>query len=44
MKLFEKKLKLEIRNRTLNELRDEERYRGWKALKMIMPRMKDING
>ena len=42
--MFEKKLGLQINNRTLNQLRDEEGYRGWKALRTIMPTMKKYDG
>ena len=44
IEMFEKKLGLQINNRTLNQLRDEEGYRGWKALRTIMPTMKKYDG
>ena len=34
---FEKRLHIKVGNRSLEELRSEERYRGWRAMKAFMP-------
>lgn len=39
---FDKKMHLHIGDRSLDELRCEEGYRGWIALKRLMPQIKDI--
>ena len=31
-------------DRTLNQLREEEHYRGWKALRIMMPTLKNYKG
>ena len=44
IKEFERKMHLHVGHRTLDQLRCEERFRGWIALDKMMPQIKDIRG
>jgi len=44
LKSFEKKMHISINNRTLEQLRAQENFRGWEALSVVMPRLKSFQG